>query len=264
MFFCSGEEDSEKKLREFGKHLSASDKKILFAQCTDQEDDSNLSFEREMEKEAANHINGQHVPGVLVEPGLRSPPTEVATVDINQPSTSKTKEQENDELFYDPDADDADQKWMDSQRIQYFPTLVTPASDSTDVGVGVDDDRKRMKLEAAAKLRKANSDATLNCACCLTLLCLDCQRHEIYKTQYRAMFVQNCRVDYGRKLYHEAKEEKRKLFRKSKKTTETGNSNSSSSSSSLYYPVHCTSCDTNVAVFDTDEVYHFFSVIASH
>ena len=29
------------------------------------------------------------------------------------------------------------------------------------------------------------SDAVLNCPACFTVVCLDCQRHELYKTQYR-------------------------------------------------------------------------------
>ena len=31
----------------------------------------------------------------------------------------------------------------------------------------------------------------------------------------------------------------------------------------LYYPVRCTHCNTEVAVYDNDEVYHFFNVLAS-
>ncbi|XP_016488202.1 uncharacterized protein LOC107808218 isoform X2 [Nicotiana tabacum] len=38
------------------------------------------------------------------------------------------------------------------------------------------------------------SDAILNCPACFTTLCLDCQRHEKNVTQYRAMFVVNCKI----------------------------------------------------------------------
>src|SRR5690606_6682444 len=31
----------------------------------------------------------------------------------------------------------------------------------------------------------------------------------------------------------------------------------------IYYPVHCAICDVQVAVMDTDEVYHFFNVVPS-
>merc|ERR1712166_635620 len=36
------------------------------------------------------------------------------------------------------------------------------------------------------------SDATLNCPCCFTTLCNDCQKHIRYHNQYRAMFTVNC------------------------------------------------------------------------
>lgn len=160
------------------------------------------------------------------------------------------------------------------------------------------------KLQADSRLKKPNSDATLNCPCCLTLVCLDCQRHQYYKTQYRAMFVQNCRVDFSKKLIHKNSEEKRKMFQLSKRkakrrqkkkdvsasvtddincqnnstnakdSLDSGNVNgivdqteselATINDSDLYYAVYCNVCNTQVAVYDVDQVYHFFSVIASH
>lgn len=32
----------------------------------------------------------------------------------------------------------------------------------------------------------------------------------------------------------------------------------------IYHPVRCTVCNTHVAMFDHDEVYHFFNVVTSH
>lgn len=74
----------------------------------------------------------------------------------------------NEELFYDPEADDADQKWIERKRNEYLALGQSNASSSKL-------SEKRMK----------NTDAVLNCPACMTLLCLDCQRHETYKTQYR-------------------------------------------------------------------------------
>ena len=63
---------------------------------------------------------------------------------------SSRKVKTNDELLYDPDADDQDEAWMAKQ----------------------------------GGLKKAdNSDAILNCPSCMTVLCVDCQRHEKYHTQ---------------------------------------------------------------------------------
>ncbi|XP_050374259.1 uncharacterized protein LOC126791815 isoform X2 [Argentina anserina] len=45
------------------------------------------------------------------------------------------------------------------------------------------------------KKRKGSvSDTVLSCPSCFTTLCLECQRHEKYVTQYRAVFVVNCKI----------------------------------------------------------------------
>jgi len=80
------------------------------------------------------------------------------------------------------------------------------------------------------------SDAVLSCPACFTNLCFDCQRHDVYKTQYRAMFVQNCRVDL---------------------------SADAASAQSTERPVFCSDCGTHVAMMDSDEVYHFFNALPS-
>lgn len=59
--------------------------------------------------------------------------------------------------FYDSEADDKDEQWVQQQR------------------------------------QGRQSDAILSCPGCMTTVCIDCQRHEYYTTQYRAMFVMNCR-----------------------------------------------------------------------
>nr|XP_027199386.1 39S ribosomal protein L39, mitochondrial-like [Dermatophagoides pteronyssinus] len=184
------------------------------------------------------------------------------------------KEKIMDELFYDPDEDDSNQQWMDRKKFLYESRIKSSSSSDTNVNKNVDDDEQRKrKLQSETKLKKPRTnDATLNCPCCLSLLCLDCQRHEIYKTQYRAMFVQNCRIDYGKKLFIKNKDEIRKRFQKRKKRqqqseqqeSENEHSFSTLTTNDQYYPVHCNICNTQVAVYDLDEVYHFFSVIASH
>ncbi|KAI7843356.1 hypothetical protein COHA_003052 [Chlorella ohadii] len=63
--------------------------------------------------------------------------------------------------FYDPEADDKDEAWA-----------------------------RRMR-------RSHRSDAILSCPLCFTTLCIDCQQHDTYDNQFRAMFVMNCRVKTG-------------------------------------------------------------------
>ena len=83
-------------------------------------------------------------------------------------------------------------------------------------------------------------------------MCLDCQRHSVYKTQYRAMFVINCTVITDQKLRFPLKKKGRK------KTPAVVDPNEE------FHPVQCDQCKTEVGMYDKDEVYHFFNVVASH
>ena len=84
--------------------------------------------------------------------------------------------------------------------------------------------------------------------------CINTFRHDIYQNQYRAMFVKNCHVDTAELLKQPL--QKKKNSKKQKKSDTEDDDN--------FHPVKCTECTTVVGVCDTDEVYHFFNVLASH
>ncbi|XP_012782313.2 E2F-associated phosphoprotein isoform X2 [Ochotona princeps] len=152
----------------------------------------------------------------------------------------------NDELLYDPEKDNRDQAWVDAQRRGYH-------------GFGLQRPRQQQQPVPS-------SDAVLNCPACMTTLCLDCQRHESYKTQYRAMFVMNCSVNKEEVLRYKAPEN-RKRWRGRKKmrsNQEDAVQQVETAVEETYHPVLCSECSTEVAVFDKDEVFHFFNVLASH
>ncbi len=111
------------------------------------------------------------------------------------------------------------------------------------------------------------SDAILSCPGCFATLCIDCQQHHLYSTQFRAMFVMNCearaaeafsvassgdgsRGSGGRKRRHGAAVPQQEL-------------QGQQGPGEVCYPVHCRTCGTRVGVMDADEVYHFTSVLAS-
>nr|XP_037272248.1 E2F-associated phosphoprotein-like [Rhipicephalus microplus] len=143
----------------------------------------------------------------------------------------------NDDLFYDPEMDDEDEKWVNQQRRScIFPTESKQDKDSGQV--------KPLPL----------SDAVLNCPGCMTLLCLDCQRHEIYNTQYRAMFVKNCVVN---------KKETLRCLPSRSSVRRRNLPEGANDPRDIFNPVRCEVCRTEVAVYDSEEVYHFFNVIAS-
>lgn len=107
-------------------------------------------------------------------------------------------------------------------------------------------------------------------------------RHELYHTQYRAMFTLNTVVNYGETLQFKRKQpsnlknkRKRKHGAKAQPITEPTDynnlvavdpeSNSAEmSEADLYHPVNCSNCKTRIAVYDSEEIYHFYNVISSY
>ncbi|KAF9919070.1 hypothetical protein BX616_002123 [Lobosporangium transversale] len=174
------------------------------------------------------------------------------------------------DLLYNPDQDDKDQNWL-------------------------------FKKIAANRLPGCNpediwTDAILSCPMCLTQLCFDCQQHALYPHQFRAMFVEHCRVIENEILRFPKEIAAKKKQPSKPKATKPSSSSSSTSTNSLqtialskppldgaphvdptkafktsadddenmaYHPVACEICNTKVALMDQDEVYHFFNVIPS-
>ena len=161
-------------------------------------------------------------------------------VDEDISGDSKNRVLTNDELFYDPKADDLDEEWINSQRMTYRNMEIPNKTDSGDI--------------PANEVPK--SDAILSCPNCMVTLCIDCQQHDSYKNQFRAMFVMHCRLENGEVLKYKKKKPKRKFRREEIDTNEGVEYD-------VYQPVKCGRCQTEVGVFDEDEVYHFYNVLPS-
>mmetsp|Transcript_24180 Transcript_24180/g.31577 ORF Transcript_24180/g.31577 Transcript_24180/m.31577 type:complete len:147 (+) Transcript_24180:52-492(+) len=99
---------------------------------------------------------------------------------------------------------------------------------------------KNLRKEALSG-KKQSSGTLLSCPACFTTLCMDCQQHEKYQNQWRAMFVQNCAADVNDIYEVEDCQE-----------------------GEIYHPVTCEICKTVVGVMDPEEVYYFFNVIPSN
>lgn len=84
-------------------------------------------------------------------------------------------------------------------------------------------------------------------------------RHDVYDNQYRAMFVTNCKVDKTEILKYPKASKRSKKRKKSKQSMDDTATNDDN-----FHPVKCTECNTVVAVYDEDEIYHFFNVLASY
>ncbi|CAB3403331.1 unnamed protein product [Caenorhabditis bovis] len=141
--------------------------------------------------------------------------------------------EKNDELFYDDEEDEENEKWVKDRRRE-------------DRGDDLPGDNE--------------IDGVLSCPGCMIELTRDCQRHEIYKTQYRAMFVSNCRLDDEKMTV----EKTGKARRKEKQRQVRAGVPTSLNDDDLFTPVKCALCGTLVAMMDSDEVYHFFNVLSGY
>ena len=78
----------------------------------------------------------------------------------------------------------------------------------------------------------------------------------------------NCWVDADSSLTFplSKKEQKRQAHQKRKQKSQAedgGPSFNSDEQDEVFKAVKCTQCNTQIAVYDSDEVYHFFNVLAS-
>ena len=96
-------------------------------------------------------------------------------------------------------------------------------------------------------------------------------RHDTYVNQYRAMFVLNCRIVRDEVLkYAPPRPDKRTRKRKRGKGRGTEGVAAGDVDTEerylepeSYNPVRCNECNTEVAVYGKDEVFHFFHVLSS-
>lgn len=76
------------------------------------------------------------------------------------------------------------------------------------------------------------------------------------------MFVMNCCVVRDEVLTYMPKPDKKSRKRKNRKSKGEQTAQTTEEPEK-YNPVRCSECNTEVAVFDKDEVFHFFNVLAS-
>jgi len=153
-----------------------------------------------------------------------------------------------DDLF-DANIDEENEAWVYKHR-----------RGGTEETVQIQQPGHQSKLEQAKLLKPRNSDAILSCPCCFEIVSMDCQQHERYSNQYRAMFVMNIGVDWTQELVYC---DKTKTL-VDKPAAPTHHVPPEQENQQVYYSVHCSACRTQVAALDmADEVYHFFGCCAS-
>jgi len=193
--------------------------------------------------------------------------------------------------LYDPNGDDEDEAYVYKHMRGGVEELVnlqiqqnTKARQMEDVSNTMQKTKNPHSLEQTQMsiLKPRHSDAILSCPCCFQIVCMDCQRHEKYTNQYRAMFVMNIGVDWNNLVHsNDGKDETNMKSNTISNPTipddvdeqEKDQIESSSSSrfitniddsAHVYYSVYCLQCKTEVAALGMhDEVYHFFGCLVS-
>jgi len=109
--------------------------------------------------------------------------------------------------FYDEDADDEDEAYVyRNLRSGTLEDVRVVASGGRGHGecpsAAVDQEQPQQQQHLKA-LKPRHSDAVLSCPCCFNIVCMDCQRHERYADQYRAMFVMGIAVKWTDRLRYD-------------------------------------------------------------
>jgi hypothetical protein len=187
---------------------------------------------------------------------------------------------EPDDLF-DDQADDEDEAYVYKHLRSGIEESVTVANKSA---LETNDPRALIQRQQLKVLKPRNSDAVLSCPCCFNIVCMDCQLHEYYKNQYRAMFVMGISVRWDLTLRydetertlvqvcasetHDSAETRRCMssvpILSSDHNEISNDSKNDNENDVIYYTVCCANCQTTVAALDmTDEVYYFSGCLAS-
>lgn len=156
--------------------------------------------------------------------------------------------------------------------------------------------QQHQHLHQVRLLKPRSSDAILSCPRCFNVVCMDCQQHERYSNQYRAMFVMNIGVDWTKKMIYDDSIGGLKAYscNNSSSSSDVGgimdeegeeddapmpdriphdndivqNStdtyNTHEEKKEIYFSVFCSYCRLELAALDmNDEIYYFFGCIAS-
>ncbi|KAL3995454.1 E2F-associated phosphofamily protein [Acanthocheilonema viteae] len=159
--------------------------------------------------------------------------------------------------FYDSDEDEDNERWVRHHREQL--KIVKSLSNSSK-----EDKRTKQKRN-----QDHETDAVLSCPACMSLLTRDCQRHDFYLNQYRAVFVENCNVVKNEVLFLPLSGKNKRKARKNaagvKPNAIVDPANTAMlPKEDLFHPVLCSVCATNVGVCNYEEVFHFFNVLAGY
>jgi len=98
------------------------------------------------------------------------------------------------DVLYNPNLDEEDEAWVYKHKRGMQENEDCRNIKATDALQLQHGQKQSSSLPKIFKPR--TSDAVLSCPCCFEIVCMDCQRHERYANQFRAMFVMNIGVSW--------------------------------------------------------------------
>ena len=175
---------------------------------------------------------------------------------------------DNADELYDAEIDDEDEAYVyKNMRSGFEETIQVQRTSSSENDRS---DNKGGQLETMNVLKPRDSDAILSCPCCLNVVCMDCQKHETIRNQYRAMFVMNIGVHWEKRYVYDDVSQLLVEHASSPSTADAAGNidivleEVEDEKKEYYYSVYCMNCNTEVAFLDmNDEVYHFSGCVAS-
>ena len=185
-------------------------------------------------------------------------------------SARGNKYSETDELYYNKNLDDEDEAWVYKHLRSGQEEPVTVRRQVSSASTAAASAGDTTVTEQVNMLKPRYSDAILSCPCCFTTVCMDCQQHVTYKNQYRAMFVMNIEVHWDSQYMYDEKQQR--LLPRQPAAAQSDPMNLQSEPiqqeeehiNEIYYSVHCSQCQTQVAALCLDdEIYHFFDCVAT-
>ncbi|GAX19040.1 hypothetical protein FisN_8Hu263 [Fistulifera solaris] len=175
--------------------------------------------------------------------------------DTEQPMQEEDGNHSDDEEPHFPETDDLyDENADDEDEAYVYSHLRSGVEESVRI-------QQSTQIQELKVLKPRNSDAILSCPCCFLIVCMDCQRHERYPNQFRAMFVMNIAVKWDHRLVYD---ERQNMLIEYNAPENTATQKTSNENEEIYYTVCCANCTTTVAALDMeDEVYHFYGCLST-
>jgi E2F-associated phosphoprotein len=128
---------------------------------------------------------------------------DLETTNIDTAPTQNDPLDANHDSYYDPDQDEQDEIYVYQQLRGGGDTVpsrskprVAQQKETSSSSAMIPYKRQAQDASTEPELQRLPSDAVLQCPCCFTTVCMDCQQHSFYKEQFRAMFVMNIDVDW--------------------------------------------------------------------